>query len=221
MSSHRSVEIQCPACGAAGEYLLWESVNRDLDPRAAASLGRGELLLHACPACGVKSEVVHPVLLHAMAQKEMVQFRAGDDLGDGLSPALTMMKALGPFVLWTVSSVADLREAARVYDAGLEMFAMMMFRFRLRAELVRSGKPEVASVHFDHLVEGDESAGAMFAVLVEGRMEVGYVKVPRAHIEENEAFLKEFRGHAVTPWVWTAWDDGTAAAVYQRLAGPG
>ena len=221
MSSHRPVEIHCPACGAAGEYLLWESVNRDLDPDAAAALGRGELLMHTCQACGVKSEVVHPVLLHAMAQKEMVQFREGGDAGDGVSPALAMMKPLGPFMLWTVTSVADLREAARVYEAGFEMFAMMMFRFRLRAELVRSGKPEVTSVHFDHIVEEGDGPVVLFAVLVEGRKEVGYVRVPRAHVEENEAFLKEFRGHAVTPWAWTAWDDGTAEAVYQRLAGPG
>jgi len=200
---------------------MWDSVNRDLDPKAAAALGHGELLLHACAVCGVKSEVVHPVLLHAMAQKEMVQFRAGDDVGAGLPPALAMMKPLGPFMLWTVPSVADLREAARVYEAGFEMFAMMMFRFRLRAELVRSGKPEVASVHFDHLVEEGDGPAALFAVLVEGMEDVGYVTVPRARIEENEAFLARFREHAVTPWQWTAWGDETAAAVYQRLAKAG
>ncbi len=199
---------------------MWESVNRDLDPRAAKALGHGELLMHECAACGVKSEVVHPVLLHAMAQKEMVQFTAGDDVGDALSPAVAMMKALGPFVLWTVPSVADLREAARVYEAGFEMFAMMMFRFRLRAELVRSGKPEVTGVHFDHMIDEGDGPTALFAVLVEGAGDAGYVGVPRARIAENEAFLAQFREHAVTPWTWTAWDDETAGAVYQRLAGP-
>ncbi len=200
---------------------MWESVNRDLDPEAAAALGQGELLMHDCAACGVKSEVVHPVLLHAMKQREMVQFRAGDDLGDVLSPALAMMKPLGPFMLWTVPSVADLREAARVYEAGFEMFAMMMFRFRLRAEMVRSGKPEVVGVHFDHMIDEGDGPTALFAVLVEGAEDAGYVGVPRARIEENEAFLARFREHAVTPWTWTAWDDGTAAGVYQRLSGPG
>ena len=67
--------MQCPQCGAKGDFTLWESVNTDLNPSLKAKVISGELFQWTCPSCGHVWSVVYPMLYHDMTAKVLVEFR--------------------------------------------------------------------------------------------------------------------------------------------------
>ena len=49
MSKIKDVKLNCPECGAEGEFTLWESVNKQLSPESAEKVKSGEIFKWTCP----------------------------------------------------------------------------------------------------------------------------------------------------------------------------
>lgn len=72
MSMERKETITCPECGTENEFIIWQSLNGDLDPEAKQRLLDGTLFDFKCKKCGYESKVNYPILYHDMAHNVMV-----------------------------------------------------------------------------------------------------------------------------------------------------
>ena len=74
MSSFREIKINCPACNAEGPYLIWDSVNVDLNPELKPKVMDGSLFTWVCPNCKEKFNAPYSFLYHDMTHGFMVMF---------------------------------------------------------------------------------------------------------------------------------------------------
>lgn len=75
MSSPRNHIIQCPQCGARGEFTVWDSVNPSVTPNMKAKIISGELFQWRCPQCGRVWDINYPMLYHDMPNRQLIEFR--------------------------------------------------------------------------------------------------------------------------------------------------
>lgn len=219
MSQQRTIELACPKCQSRGTFEVWSSVNRELSPDAARALAQGDLMAYRCPHCEAVTRVTYPLLLNAMNDAEMVQLRFEREP----EPSATDRKILealgGRFVLWVVSDADDLIECARLYEAGLDRWAMLLFRVGLMTDPARRGEPPFHSVRFDALTEWDGAACLSFVAFTEhgpGAM----LRVPRARWESHLARVLPARERCLSRGRWTPWGLDTAMAALESLAAP-
>lgn len=66
MSIERKEMIICPKCGHEQEFLVWQSLNGDINPEAKQQLIDGTLFHFECEKCGDKSNVDYSMLYHDM-----------------------------------------------------------------------------------------------------------------------------------------------------------
>ena len=64
MSMERTESVTCPKCGKASDFIIWESLNADIDPEAQQQLIDGSIFHFTCPECGHKSNVNYGMLYH-------------------------------------------------------------------------------------------------------------------------------------------------------------
>ncbi len=218
MSVHRPVEVTCPRCEATGNYTMWESINRDLDPAAASELAHGRLLLHRCAGCGAETPVVYPLLLNAMLEREMVQLADEDGPAPDLGPAAAVLRALGDWVLWMVSSPDALMECARLFEAGLDRFAMLLLHEGLSRELERDGQRQVEAMLFDSMDTRMDAPRLVFAVFFAGSEGPEWVTFGHAEWEQHAGLVGPFRARCIPAGQWTPWSRATAVAALALIS---
>lgn len=216
MSVHHQIEVTCPACQAKGPYTVWSSVNSERDPEAMHDLAEGRLLAYACSACGESSPVVYPVLLHAMKESEMVQLVGEKDPMPSTIPGVSA-PLMERYTHWVVRSQNDLMECARLYEAGLDRFAMLMLRLRLVLAPAREKKPVHKAVHFMG-VENEEGEDRLLFVIITHDDEQLQIFVDRTTWDQHVATVRDARAKCVPYGKWTAWDNKTAMASYDIIA---
>lgn len=79
MSKCREIPLECPHCGASGQYTLWETVNVDLDPSFREKIFNEELFLWECPQCHEKVFIPTGTLYHDMTHDFMIAFQFEED----------------------------------------------------------------------------------------------------------------------------------------------
>jgi hypothetical protein len=164
---------------------MWRTLNRELDPEAASALARGALMQFRCAQCDVVATVNQSLLLHAMTQKEMVQF--GAEEGPSSPPEVADLIVSQGIRLWMAPTRNHLMECARLYEAGLDLFAMGVFAERLRHAVESADGVVVEAVHFDGVVDAHGSSRASFVVFAEGVEEPMQVSLPLEQVRANEA----------------------------------
>ena len=74
MSMERTESVTCPKCGKVSDFIIWESLNADIDPEAQQQLIDGSIFHFTCPECGHKSNVNYRMLYHDMTNRVMVHY---------------------------------------------------------------------------------------------------------------------------------------------------
>lgn len=74
MSRKRIKKITYPKCGHTQDYILWQSLNGDLNPEAKQELLNGTLFRFNCKNCGYESNVDYTILYHDMMHNAMVYY---------------------------------------------------------------------------------------------------------------------------------------------------
>jgi hypothetical protein len=74
MSKCHKEPIDCPYCGAPGEFTLWDSVNVDLNPELRDEIFSEDLFLWKCPKCGKEIHIPFGTLYHDMKNKFMLMY---------------------------------------------------------------------------------------------------------------------------------------------------
>lgn len=80
MSKERKEIVTCPKCNKESDYIIWESLNGDLDPEAKKELMDGTLFQFNCPHCGHQCNVDYGMLYHDMAHQVMVYYVSEDSV---------------------------------------------------------------------------------------------------------------------------------------------
>ena len=146
MSRPRRHEIACPVCGAAGDFIVRESLNNVLNPDEAQQLIDGSLFTYCCPHCGSKTDVVYPCLYHDMKEHAMVQLVGKGSLDDAIR-MLDKLQADGMLARMTaeanyrhrlVTSQNDLREKAMLFRDGLDDRAMEVLKLLVLKQLAET-----------------------------------------------------------------------------------
>ena len=76
MSSFRNVKITCPDCNAEGTYMVWDSVNVDLNPELKPKVMDGSLFTWVCPSCKKSFNAPYSFLYHDMTRNLLIKFNA-------------------------------------------------------------------------------------------------------------------------------------------------
>ena len=79
MSMENVVKVKCPKCGAEGDFVIWRSLNTQLNPDMRAKVLSDEIFQFKCPKCGEESSVVYPMLYHQMEDQIMIYLVTSDE----------------------------------------------------------------------------------------------------------------------------------------------
>lgn len=74
MSMGRKETVTCPKCGQAQDYIIWHTLNGDMNPVEKQQLLDGTLFRFECKNCGHKSNVNYGILYHDMTHRAMVYY---------------------------------------------------------------------------------------------------------------------------------------------------
>lgn len=77
MSMERKETITCPECGHTQDFIIWQTLNGDLDSEAKQQLLDGTLFRFECDKCGHKSNVNYGILYHDMRHQAMIYYVDG------------------------------------------------------------------------------------------------------------------------------------------------
>lgn len=123
MSMKRKETVTCPECGQEQDFVVWHSLNGDLDPEAKQRLLDGTLFHFECSNCGHRSNVNYGMLYHDMTNQVMVYYVDEDSVEETLATMNDVENKMGPMPEYRKRIVTDqnaLREKAIFFDQKLD-----------------------------------------------------------------------------------------------------
>ena len=115
----------CSKCGAEFSAPDLRSINVDKDPALKAQVMDGSLFVVKCPRCGFSSLVTEPVLYHDPAQQLLIAYTTAGLSSEGLEG----------YTCRLVSSIGELIEKVKIFDAGLDDIALELCKYVTAQEL--------------------------------------------------------------------------------------
>ena len=115
----------CSKCGAEFSAPDLRSINVDKDPALKAQVMDGSLFVVKCPRCGFSSLVSEPVLYHDPSQQLLIAYTTAGLSSEGLEG----------YTCRLVSSIGELIEKVKIFDAGLNDLLVEMCKFVTCQEL--------------------------------------------------------------------------------------
>lgn len=109
----------CSKCGTAYNAPVYQSINAADSPELKSRVISGELFLHVCPECGNVDLVKYPMLYHDPQEKLLLCLSDRDMSVDGLDG----------YTARRVTTVGDLIEKIKIFDAGLDDIAVEMCKY--------------------------------------------------------------------------------------------
>lgn len=189
MSRKTREKITCPKCGKENDFILWQSLNGEIDPEAQQKLLDGTLFRFQCENCGYEAHVDYGMLYHDMAHQAMVYYVRPESV----EQTKKMMEeaegqfgsAMSGYKKRVVTSQNSLREKAILFQHGLDDRVVEICKlFYLANASEQFPKANITEVFFSiidddtYLLEffGDESFSA---------------EIPRGVYEETRKSLAE------------------------------
>lgn len=124
MSRERRKTITCPKCGKESNYIIWDSLNGDLNPDAKRRLIEGTLFDYNCPHCGHQGNVDYEILYHDMTHHVMVYYVHEDSVEKTLGMFSNVEEKMGISMTGyrkrIVTNQNALREKAIIFENELD-----------------------------------------------------------------------------------------------------
>jgi len=167
MSIEKREIITCPDCGKDGEFVIWESLNTQLDPEAKKDLLSGAIFKYECPHCKSVHNVDYGMLYHQMEKHIMVQYSTTDENAQEGIETFENMRNQGlegfpamdaDYVFRIVRSQNQLREKAFIFDQGLDDRVIEMMKLFMRIHLSKANPElEIEEMFLEIAEDGPES----------------------------------------------------------------
>lgn len=228
MSRPRKEEITCPSCGTVGEFVIWKSLNNELNPAEAQELIDGSLFVYRCPQCGTETTTFYPCLYHDMREHAMVQLVQEEHVADAQkmidnlksNELIGKMSQEANYRHRIVTTTNDLREKARVFRDGLDDRVIEATKVLVKSQKTVDGQDLGNIIMFyvdkapDHSIEfaayrsnGDSWKG------------LGNLLVPHEFYEASEKLVAEYEPFLGKAYVIDqAWALALFAAVGRETA---
>ena len=123
MSLESKEIIKCPECGKDNGFIVWQSLNGDLDPDAKQQLLDGTLFHFKCECCGYESNIVYPILYNDMSNNVMIYFVKEDEIEEIKSSFAFKSEfgqAMADYRTRIVTDQNSLREKAIIFENKLD-----------------------------------------------------------------------------------------------------
>ena len=159
MSKERRETVTCPACGNVQNFIVWQSLNGDLDPEAKQQLLDGTLFRFVCSKCGCTSHVDYNILYHDMTHKAMIYYVKAEFVEqtiDAMTDAENKMGfAMSGYRKRIVTDQNTLREKAIIFEHGLDDRVIEIIKFIYLANASDSfPEAKIKTIYF--LMEDDK-----------------------------------------------------------------
>lgn len=126
MANINQVRCICSKCGKAFEASVPTVVNISEDPELKSRVISGELFVASCPVCGAETVVRQPFLYLDPASRHLVLLTDAEVDDKDMDKSLTARK---------VSTVGELIEKVKIFDAGLDDVVLELCKFVTCREL--------------------------------------------------------------------------------------
>ena len=132
MSMIREEQIECPECHTQFPFIVHDSINVGIDPEDKEKVLDMSIFQYHCPHCGKKDIVCYPLLYHDPVNGVWVQvFWREEDFGRPVGKEeQELIKIMGQdhYRRREVFGYWELIEKIRVFDAGLDDFAIALMK---------------------------------------------------------------------------------------------
>lgn len=136
MSIIKEGKAICSHCSQATAINVYASINVAQNPELKAKVMDGSLFLWECPSCGTVNLSRYETLYHDPEKKLMVWLMPEGEISESQMQAITMhTKAMGGYVLRTVSDMGSLMEKVLIHEAGLDDVVIEMCKFVTAREM--------------------------------------------------------------------------------------
>ena len=115
----------CPKCGSEFDAPDVRSINVAKDPSLKDRVKDGSLFVCRCPCCGASSLAQEPVLYHDPSAQLLIAYTSAPLSSEGLEG----------YTCRLVSSIGELIEKVKVFDAGLDDIALELCKYVTAQEL--------------------------------------------------------------------------------------
>ena len=161
MSKRETIQYECPQCGKASDFVIWNSVNTELDPETKQAVRDCSLFTFHCPECGSVTRVLYPFLYHQMEDKLMIHFVDDEERAKNIinyikneeSGMLNELSENG-YIVRVVMSIHALLEKLAIFDAGLDDRIVELSKM-VFAVTMDDDAPEIKTARFIHTTEGE------------------------------------------------------------------
>ena len=109
----------CPKCGSEFAAPDVRSINVAQDPSLKDRVKDGSLFVRRCPRCGAESLAPEPVLYHDPTTQLLIAYTSAGLNSEGLEG----------YTCRLVSSIGELIEKVKVFDAGLDDIAIELCKY--------------------------------------------------------------------------------------------
>lgn len=150
MSLQNTIETKCLHCGNKSEVEVFLSINTDTDPELKDKVINGSAFLWTCPNCGRVNLLKYETLYHDPENSLMFWLIPDEKLQikpieEYMSSMKSLESSLEGYTTRRVSSVGELIEKIKIFDAGLDDAVMEMAKFVIRQD---EKLPLDATIHF-------------------------------------------------------------------------
>ena len=132
MSSIRKVHGECMKCHKKAPFYLHNSINVGIDPQDKEKVLDMSIFQYCCPYCGNRHIECYPVLYHDPENEIMIQVLwREEDFGQPVGKEQQeMIRIMGHdhYIRREVFGYWELIEKIRIFDAGLDDFAIAMMK---------------------------------------------------------------------------------------------
>ena len=158
MSLENKEIIKCPECGKENEFIVWQSLNGDLDPEAKQKLLDGTLFQFKCSGCGYESNVSYPTLYHDMSNQLMIYFVKEEDVEETkktFEPNSEFGFVMEGYRRRIVIDQNSLREKAIIFENGLDDRVVEIIKLIYFSNLRQSQPDAKVDVAYFMVAEGE------------------------------------------------------------------
>lgn len=198
----KSIE-KCRKCAYAAEVPVYQSINIEESPELKEKVVNGELFVWECPACGTKNLIQGSTVYHDPSQKLMIWLvpERNEETEAKLRALFESEAGLKGYVARLVTSVGDLIEKVKIFDAGLDDMVLEMCKYVTSMEM----EGEISGMKFLRMDGADGEITLTYPDKGEMQMlAIGFnvYEDCRGILQRNPSIKEESTGFAVVDSRW-------------------
>ena len=157
--AHKEIII-CPKCQAQGEFLIWDSINVDLNPELREAVLNESAFLYICPECGQRIIVPYSTLYHNMTHHFLLFFdyvKPDDYKYEPIAIPPFEGEAAKKYVYRHVTGLMQLKEKIFILEKDLNDRAIEHLKYSLSAICRIDASTLFLSFHKQHRLNRREA----------------------------------------------------------------